>query len=213
MNKKIIATVGACALCLGLGVAGTLAWLTDTTGEVKNTFTTSDINITLTETESNVDNDGSPNTNSYQMIPGFTITKDPKVTVIAGSEDCYLFVKLEKSDNYDSYLENYAMATKIEDGEETSVWTQLLDAKNSPVPGVFYKEVTTNDENQEFQVLKDDQLTVKESVTKEMMDAIDDTSNTTSEPTLTVKAYATQLYETNGKKMDVYTAWTVVSES
>ena len=69
MNKKIIATVGACALCLGLGVAGTLAWLTDTTGEVKNTFTTSDINITLTETESNVDNDGSPNTNSYQMIP------------------------------------------------------------------------------------------------------------------------------------------------
>ena len=47
MNKKIIATVGACALCVGLGVAGTLAWLTDTTDEVKNTFTTSDIDITL----------------------------------------------------------------------------------------------------------------------------------------------------------------------
>ena len=43
------------------------------------------------------------------------------------------------------------------------------------------------------------------------MDNID--NKTTSAPTLTVKAYATQLYETNGKKMDVYTAWTVVSES
>ena len=84
MNKKIIATVGACALCVGLGVAGTLAWLTDKTESVTNTFTTSNINITLTETTGS----------NYQMIPGFTITKDPKVTVSAGSEDCYLFVKL-----------------------------------------------------------------------------------------------------------------------
>ena len=46
MNKKIIATVGACALCLGLGVAGTLAWLTDKTESVTNTFTTSNVDIT-----------------------------------------------------------------------------------------------------------------------------------------------------------------------
>ena len=201
MNKKIIATVGACALCLGLGVAGTLAWLTDTTGEVKNTFTTSDINITLTETESNVDNDGSPNTNSYQMIPGFTITKDPKVTVIAGSEDCYLFVKLEKSANYSNYLEDYEIANS---------WSQLKNGDND-VDDVFYREVASDEEKQEFYVLKNNQLTVNTSVTKNMMDNID--NKTTSAPTLTVKAYATQLYETNGKKMDVYTAWTVVSES
>lgn len=201
MNKKIIATVGACALCLGLGVAGTLAWLTDTTGEVKNTFATSDINITLTETESNVDNDGSPNTNSYQMIPGFTITKDPKVTVIAGSEDCYLFVKLEKSTNYDDYLNDYVIANG---------WTQLKNG-NSDVDGVFYREVASNEQDQPFYVLNNNQLTVNTSVTKNMMDNID--NKTTSAPTLTVKAYATQLYETNGKKMDVYTAWTVVSES
>ena len=59
--------------------------------------------------------------------------------------------------------------------------------------------------------MKNNQLTVNTSVTKNMMDNID--NKTTSAPTLTVKAYATQLYETNGKKMDVYTAWTVVSES
>lgn len=191
MNKKIIATVGACALCVGLGVAGTLAWLTDKTESVTNTFTTSNINITLTETTGS----------NYQMIPGFTITKDPKVTVIAGSEDCYLFVKLEKSANYSNYLEDYEIANG---------WSQLKNGDND-VDDVFYREVASDEEKQEFYVLKNNQLTVNTSVTKNMMDNID--NKTTSAPTLTVKAYATQLYETNGKKMDVYTAWTVVSES
>lgn len=200
MNKKIIATVGACALCLGLGVAGTLAWLTATSDTVTNTFTTSDINITLTE--SNVNKDNSPNTNSYQMIPGFTITKDPKVTVIAGSEDCYLFVKLEKSTNYDDYLNDYVIANG---------WTQLKNG-NSDVDGVFYREVASNEQDQPFYVLNNNQLTVKGSVTKGDMDAIDDPSNTTSKPTLTVKAYATQLYKTNNEKMDVYNAWLEVGE-
>lgn len=187
MNKKIIATVGACALCLGLGVAGTLAWLTATSDSVTNTFTTSDINITLTETETNVDNDQSPNTNSYQMIPGFTITKDPKVTVIGGSEDCYLFVKLEKSANYDAYLNHYAI---------DSGWSQLKNG-NVDEDGVFYREVASNGQDQSFYVLENNQLTVKDSVTKEKMDAIDGPSNTTSKPTLTVKAYASQLYKSN----------------
>lgn len=193
MNKKIIATVGACALCVGLGVAGTLAWLTDKTESVTNTFTTSNINITLTETTGS----------NYQMIPGFTITKDPKVTVSAGSEDCYLFVKLEESDNYSAYLENY----KISDG-----WKQLKNGETD-VDGVYYREVESNDtSDQPFYVLKNNQLTVKSSVTKADMEAIDDSSDATSEPTLTVKAYATQLYKTNNEKMDVYNAWLEVGE-
>ena len=193
MNKKIIAKVGACALCVGLGVAGTLAWLTDKTESVTNTFTTSNINITLTETTGS----------NYQMIPGFTITKDPKVTVSAGSEDCYLFVKLEESDNYSAYLENY----KISDG-----WKQLKNGETD-VDGVYYREVESNDtSDQPFYVLKNNQLTVKSSVTKADMEAIDDSSDATSEPTLTVKAYATQLYKTNNEKMDVYNAWLEVGE-
>ena len=44
------------------------------------------------------------------------------------------------------------------------------------------------------------------------MEAIDDSSDATSEPTLTVKAYATQLYKTNNEKMDVYNAWLEVGE-
>ena len=68
------------------------------TEAVTNTFTTSDINIELKETK-----------NHFQMIPGWNIEKDPKVTVKTGSEACYLFVKLEKSTNFDTFM-TYEMA-------------------------------------------------------------------------------------------------------
>ncbi|MGM9940930.1 MAG: hypothetical protein ACI32N_02925 [Bulleidia sp.] len=205
MNKKVIATVGACALCLGLGVAGTLAWLTDKTDPVVNTFTDSDINITLTETK-----------NDFQMIPGFTIDKDPTVTVDSGSEDCYLFVKLDKSETYGTYLEDYVIA----DG-----WTAL---DTTAYPGVYYRTVLSADSVRSFSVLKDNQVTVKTSVTKEDMDAIDGvvSVNLSAEektkaidaelakrPTLTVTAYATQYYQKNNTPFSAQTAWTNINPS
>ena len=188
MNKKIIATVGACALCVGLGVAGTLAWLTDTTDEVKNTFTTSDIDITLTE--SNVNDDDSPNTNSYQMIPGFTITKDPKVTVNEGSEDCWLFVKVEKSSNFDTF-----MTYTIADG-----WTELDGAQ-----GVYYRSVMKNDTTKSFSVLEGNTVSVK-NVKSADMNGLNDNNK----PTLTFTAYATQYYSTNNTAMTPQSAWDAV---
>lgn len=203
MNKKVIATVGACALCLGLGVAGTLAWLTDETGPVVNTFTDSDINISLTETKGD-----------FQMIPGFTIDKDPKVTVETGSEDCYLFVKLDKSTNYSTYLKNYEIA----DG-----WTALNSMNNL---GVYYRVVTADASQRAFSVLKNDQITVKTSVTKADMDAIDGIVDLKSDdegyqvevdkelknrPTLTVTAYASQYYKNNTDTFTPEEAWNNVS--
>ena len=88
MKKKSLALLLAIALVVVGAVAGTVAWLTDRTEAVKNTFTTSDITIELTETP----------VETYKMIPGCTIAKDPKVTVKTGSEACYLFVKLEESE-------------------------------------------------------------------------------------------------------------------
>ena len=75
-KRKGIATktmfmILAVVLIVGISVGGTLAWLTDTTTPVTNTFTVGDINITLAESE---------NLN-LKMVPGNTITKDPKVTV------------------------------------------------------------------------------------------------------------------------------------
>ena len=66
MGRKALVVLSLMMVLAVAAVGGTLAWLTDSTQEVKNTFTTSDIEITLTESE-NLD---------LKMVPGFTITKD-----------------------------------------------------------------------------------------------------------------------------------------
>lgn len=177
MKKKTLTLLVALVLVVGCIVGGTLAWLTDTSGSVENTFTTSDINITLEETTGA----------DYEMIPGWTIEKDPTVTVEVGSEACYLFVKLDKSANFDQYL-TYAVAEG---------WTKLEN-----VDGVYYRIVKTNDMGTEFSVLKDNQVTVKSEVTKEMMKAAK-----TEQPTLTVTAYASQLYKSENIEFGVTEAW------
>ena len=161
MKKKIAISIVAVALVLCCAIGGTLAWLTDKTGPVTNTFTVGDINIDLAET-----------TSDYKMVPGNTIAKDPKVTVKANSEDCYLFVKVTKSGNFDQFL-TYEMA----DG-----WTQYEGTTD-----VWYRTVAASNVNQEFEVLKNNAVTVKGEVTKEMM-----TSSGFTNPTLTFKAAAVQ---------------------
>lgn len=200
MKKKSVALVLALALVVVCIVGGTLAWLTATTGEVKNTFTTSDVNITLSETA------GGQN-HEFQMIPGYTITKDPKVTVIAGSEKCYLFVKLEKSANFVNFL-----TCDIADG-----WTQLQDENNAAILGVYYRIVDTTGMGTAYSVLKDDQVTVLDTVTKEQMNSFDtnkdgELSGTEKEafPYLTVTAYASQYMKNNTDHFKPYEAWSKV---
>ena len=179
----------AVVLLLGCVTGGTLAWLTSTTPAVTNTFTTSDINITLAESE-NLD---------LKMIPGWTITKDPKVTVVEGSEDCWLFVKVEKSTNFSDFM-TYDMADD---------WTQLKDANNDVVPGVFCRKITSTEMGTPISVLKGDQVTVKSDVTKANMNAL----TTATYPTLTVTAYASQLYRSAGVEFSAYDAWVNVAPS
>lgn len=181
---KTVALLLALVLVVGGVIGGTLAWLTATTAPVQNTFTTSDIDITLTETGA------TNNANSYKMVPGNTIGKDPKVTVVAGSEKCYLFVKLEKSANFDSFL-TYTMA----DG-----WTELTG-----VSGVYYRVVDASSTNQEFGVLKDNQVSVLGTVTKGMMNEI--ISGNATSPTLTVTAYASQYMKNNTTEFSAIEAW------
>lgn len=187
MKKKTIALVMAVVLLMVATVGGTLAWLTASSSEVKNTFTTSDINVELKETTGD----------SYQMIPGYTITKDPEATVKANSVSCFLFVKLTKSTNYDTFLENYTIA----DG-----WTALTD-----VDGVYYREVEgTNGiiaADTTFDVLKGDSLTVKGSVTKADMNGLTESTY----PTLTIQVYASQMYKNNTQKFTAAQAWANVS--
>lgn len=188
MKKKItIAVVCAVLSCVCL-IGTTFAWLVDKTEPVKNTFTVGNVDITLTETGATLN--GSVYENSFKMVPGNTITKDPKVTVVAGSEACYVFVKIEKSTNFDTFME-YALA----DG-----WIQLKDGE-TPIDGVFYREVASSNADQPFAVLNGDKVTVKNTVTKGDMDGLTDASKY---PTLTFTAYAVQ----KDNVADAYTAWT-----
>lgn len=164
MKKKSIAIVLALVLLVCCAVGGVLAWLTDTTDSVVNTFTVGNVDITLAESE---------NLN-LKMVPGQPIFKDPKVTVVGGSEACWLFVKVQESDNLDRYIE-YTV--------DSTVWTALPGVEN-----VYYCEVSANTDDQIFDVLTGNQVTVNNNVTKEMMDNLKDNPL----PTLTFTAYACQ---------------------
>ena len=189
MKKKGLAMVLALVLLAVCAVSGTLAWLTAKSDVVVNTFTTSDIKVKLEETTGT----------EYKMIPGYTIGKDPKATVLAGSEECYLFVKLEKSTNFDTYLE-YAIA----DG-----WTKLEGEGITDT--IYYRVVdgTTNQIGTAYSVLKNDQVTVKGSVTKAQMNALD--AEDAVKPTLTITAYASQLHKNATETFDAATAWSNIA--
>lgn len=144
MKKKTLALVLALTLLVAGIVGGTLAWLTDRTAEVKNTFTVGDINIGLTET-----------TTDYKMVPGNTIAKDPTVTVKANSEACWLFVKVTESTDLKDFI-TYAIAEG---------WTALPG-----VDGVYYREVPSSAADQTFSVLAGDAVTVKSDVTRTMLE-------------------------------------------
>lgn len=170
MKKKTIAVVLALVLVICCAVGGVLAWLTDTTAPIKNTFTVGNVKIDLAES----------NNLNLKMIPGKDIEKDPKVTVEAGSEACWLFVKVEKSNNFDDFM-TYTMAEG---------WNQLKDADGNDVSGVYYRVVGTAATDTTFNVIKDNTVTVKTSVTQNMMDNI--TNGSATAPTLTFTAYACQ---------------------
>lgn len=155
-------------ICSFLG--GTLAWLITKTDPVINTFTYGDVNITLAESDTQ-DGDDNPNTNTYSMVPGHKIEKDPLITVKTDSENCWLFVKLEKSKDFDDF-----MTYEIADG------FIALDGAD----GVYYRQVDKKDADQSFPVIKDNTVNVKEDVTKEMLNSL------TQYPTLAVTAYAVQ---------------------
>lgn len=94
VKKAIIAALCAGTLVVG-SVAGTMAYLTST-DEVVNTFTVGNVKITLdeTDTDNSTPDAERDQANSYKLMPGHTYTKDPKIHVASGSEDCYLFVEV-----------------------------------------------------------------------------------------------------------------------
>lgn len=118
MKKKILVACLCVALAV-LTVAGTtLAYLTST-DKVENTFTVGNVAINLDEAK--VAENGTAVTpaervkgNNYKLMPGHTYTKDPTVTVLEGSEEAYVRMKV----TFNNATEIIAMCTDPEYAED-----------------------------------------------------------------------------------------------
>lgn len=183
VSTKAFAMILAVVALVSVTIGGTLAWLTDTTDEVVNTFTPSDIDITLTE-EDGVEN----NEWKHQMIPGVEYPKDPTVAVVDATTniDVYLFVKFEENEAAKTYLTYTSTLT------EANGW-KLVDGQTN----VWYRVVKDTDATQSWELLEGNKVTVKDTVTKENMAAAATAS-------LTYTAYAVQYV---GFETDVTGAW------
>lgn len=171
VSGRLFVLMLALVLVLGCAVGGTVAWLVAKTDPVVNTFTYGDINITLTETTGE----------DYKIIPGVDIGKDPKVTVKAGSEACWLFVKVEEKD-WPAFKEADGTTKKVSYAMANG-WAAL-----DGVAGVYYREVDAVTADTSFGILAGDIVTVSENLTKTEVNSI--TAGT--QPTLTFTAYAVQ---------------------
>lgn len=133
--KKALALAICAVLLVTATVFTTIAYLTSQ-DTVTNTFTIGNVKITLDEAD--VDAYGvaikpvAPATsvprvkaNEYKLIPGHSYTKDPTIHVAAGSEDCWLFVKLENG-----LAGAEAAGTTIAAQMTSNGWT-LIDSTNN----------------------------------------------------------------------------------
>lgn len=145
MKKKIVAL----CLCIALAVVAiggaTLAYFTDKTDTVTNTFTVGNVDIELAETTGA----------DYTVIPGVPITKDPEVTVKANSATSYVFVKVDKTNWPDT------LTYEMGDG-----WTQLKNDETPAVDvaGVFWREVAQSTSDVKYDVIKNDTINVSKNI-------------------------------------------------
>ena len=122
-NKKLLTTLGAVALLGAIGVGSTLAYLSDKTGTVTNTFTVGKVTfdegedglgsglreskvVRDGETGNYVDNDGegiwSVTENNYtDLVAGETVYKDPTVIMGEDSQDAWVFAKITNPNSED----------------------------------------------------------------------------------------------------------------
>lgn len=111
-SKALLLTLCA-VLLVAASVLGTMAYLTSS-AEVKNTFTVGKVEIKLDETDVTNPTGSRVTANSYKLMPGTTYTKDPTVTVKAGSEESYVRMKVTFN-NAAALMEMLPSADNLED--------------------------------------------------------------------------------------------------
>lgn len=153
--KKVLVTLLAAVLLVGCTIGGTLAWLSASTDQVENTFTVGEIKITLTETFNTKSSDSLSSNDKWvgKIVPGGKESKDPKITVQAGSEKCYVYALVEnnmKIDNDIVVVPNIDTAKWIvvaTNGNKTLYrYATIVDASSDDVPCQVFTEVSYDGE-------------------------------------------------------------------
>ena len=197
--RRMLFTLALVLVVAVASVGGTIAWLTDKTDPVTNTFTTANIDIDLTETWNAMADENSTDYDTWnaKLVPGKEYAKDPKVTVNAGSEACWLFVHVAEANNTINTSDKVVSYTvRTGDGEWTAVpghdgfFYREVDATTAAA--VSYYVLTGNNTNPNGFVK------INENLTKKQEEAFG--ANT---PTITVTAAAVQ----KDGVADVTAAW------
>ena len=171
MNKKSLVMMLVTICLIGVvGVGATMAYLSDTTDQLTNTFTLGKVDITLEEP--GFDEVAGEDKTIEDLVPGQTIAKDPTVTVAANSVDSYVFMSVKKVDAI--YGLGFEIAYTNANGETVdginSAWKKAdgldtidgiyvyVDAEGKPavvkkstdattLPALFTKVIYSNTEN------------------------------------------------------------------
>lgn len=194
-NKKFIAILSvfvmlALTMVVGCAVDGTVAWLVSESESSVSTFTLGDINIKLTEAESE--------SQPLKIIPGVEIRRSLKVTVEPNSEACWLFVKVEET-NWSHFPDaNGTAKVSYSVAGGTDDWKALEGN-----PGVYYREVSAGDAQTGVVYDVNCNVTVSQMLTKAEVNSI--ASGT--QPQLSFTAYAVQRDGID----DAFRAWEVAN--
>lgn len=199
MNKKlrrILLTVCSAALLVCVTVGATVAYLTST-DEVKNTFTVGQVKIKLDEAKANTDGTLTDNgatrvkANSYKLLPGHTYNKDPMVTVLKDSENCYvkMTVTFSNSSELDAIFGEGTDLTKIFNGYDGATWLYQKNvedtAANTRTYEFWYKDTVAAPTADVALDALFDSITVPGSITNDQLKTLEGMK-------ITVNAYAIQ---------------------
>ncbi len=165
VKKRTLLIIVAILMMSVVWVGITQGLLLSRSRSIINTFVSGNIEIELTESTGV----------QYTLVPGCALEKDPRITVKEGSEECWLFFKVEYRDELDTFI-TYSMS----DG-----WTALSGVEN-----VYWRRVNKCVAGDRvYSVLKNNEVLVKDTVTEEKLAAINHDLG------ITFSAYAIQ-YET-----------------
>lgn len=159
--KPLLVVVAMVLVCV-ISVLATIAYLTDSSEVVKNTFTVGDVEISLNEAKVDVygaleyvlGDDGEPTDtlmprvtgNEYKLVANHTYVKDPTVTVAANSEPSYVraIIRVTGANDLFTATTNSYTAENFLTGFGFTIGTGWAVNATTTVGDVTYYEVRYN---------------------------------------------------------------------